>query len=131
MRASILVLGPLLAKFGRSDVSLPGGCAIGSRPVDFHVNGLMKMGADIDVENGYIQAQVKGRLKGAHIPLNCFCHRYRKFNDGSGIAEGTTIIENAACEPEVEDLGEFFKYLRCKNFRSWHQKRLPLKALKV
>jgi len=69
MRASILVLGPLLTKYGKAKVSLPGGCAIGSRPVDFHVHGLRKMGADITVEGGYIEASVQGRLKGAELHL--------------------------------------------------------------
>jgi len=112
MRASIVVLGPLLAKHGRASVSLPGGCAIGSRPVDFHINGLMKMGADIIVENGYIQAKVKGRLKGARIPFNIVSVTgTENIMMAAVLAEGTTIIENAACEPEVEDLGNFLNIL--------------------
>lgn len=112
MRASIVVLGPLLAKFGRATVSLPGGCAIGSRPVDFHINGLMKMGADIVVENGYIKAEVKGRLKGARITFDIVSVTgTENLMMAAVLAEGTTVLENAACEPEVEDLGNFLNML--------------------
>lgn len=115
MRASIVVLGPLLSKFGHATVSLPGGCAIGSRPVDFHVNGLIKMGADITVENGYIQAQVKGRLKGTHLSFDIVSVTgTENLMMAAVLAEGTTTIENAACEPEVEDLANFLNTLGAK-----------------
>lgn len=112
MRASIVVLGPLLSKFGHATVSLPGGCAIGSRPVDFHVNGLIKMGAEIAVENGYIQAQVKGRLKGTRLPFEIVSVTgTENLMMAAVLAEGITTIENAACEPEVEDLANFLNTL--------------------
>ena len=105
MRASILVLGPLLARFGRAEVSLPGGCAIGSRPVNLHLQGLEAMGAEVRVENGYIRAQVNGRLKGAHLFLdNVTVTGTENLMMAAALARGTTVIENAAREPEVEDL---------------------------
>ncbi len=104
MRASILVLGPLLAKYGKADVSLPGGCAIGSRPVDLHLRGLAAMGADITVEGGYIRATAK-RLKGTHILLDAVTVTgTENLMMAATLAEGKTVIENAACEPEVVDL---------------------------
>ena len=107
MRASILVLGPLVARFGRADVSLPGGCAIGSRPVDQHIKGLRAMGADIQVEEGYIKARAE-RLRGARI---CFdtvtVTGTENLMMAATLAQGTTILENAAREPEVEDLARF------------------------
>ncbi|GAB2796099.1 UDP-N-acetylglucosamine 1-carboxyvinyltransferase [Halomonas shantousis] len=107
MRASILVLGPLLAHFGSADVSLPGGCAIGSRPVDLHIRGLEAMGAEIRVENGYIRARVDGRLKGAHIFFDTVTVTgTENLLMAATLAEGTTILENAAREPEVVDLAE-------------------------
>ncbi|MCB1809989.1 MAG: UDP-N-acetylglucosamine 1-carboxyvinyltransferase [Candidatus Competibacteraceae bacterium] len=106
MRASILVLGPLLAKFGRAEVSLPGGCAIGSRPVDLHIKGLAAMGADIRVENGYVHASAK-RLKGAHIVMDIVTVTgTENLMMAATLADGCTIIENAAREPEVVDLAE-------------------------
>jgi UDP-N-acetylglucosamine 1-carboxyvinyltransferase len=106
MRASILVLGPLLARHGRAEVSLPGGCAIGSRPVNLHIQGLAAMGADIHLEQGYIQAQAK-RLKGAHIVLELVTVTgTENLMMAATLADGTTIIENAAREPEVIDLAE-------------------------
>ena len=106
MRASILVLGPLLARFGQAEVSLPGGCAIGSRPVNLHIKGLEAMGADIKVENGYIRART-GRLKGAHIVLDLVTVTgTENLLMAATLAQGTTIIENAAREPEVVDLAE-------------------------
>jgi UDP-N-acetylglucosamine 1-carboxyvinyltransferase len=106
MRASILVLGPLLARFGRAEVSLPGGCAIGSRPVNLHIRGLADMGADIRLENGYIQAQAK-RLQGARIVLDMVTVTgTENLMMAAALAKGTTIIENAAREPEVIDLAE-------------------------
>ncbi len=108
MRASILVLGPLLAHFGKAEVSLPGGCAIGSRPVDLHIRGLQAMGAEITVEGGYIEAQVSGRLKGAHIYLDTVTVTgTENLIMAATLAEGKTVIENAAQEPEVVDLAKF------------------------
>ena len=110
MRASICVLGPLLAKRGKAIVSIPGGCAIGDRPVDLHVRGLMKMGAEFRTENGNIIGQVRGRLKGCHMYLggaqgptvlgtiNVLC--------AAALAEGETVLVGAACEPEVSDCAE-------------------------
>jgi UDP-N-acetylglucosamine 1-carboxyvinyltransferase len=106
MRASILVLGPLLARHGKAEVSLPGGCAIGSRPVNLHIQGLAAMGADIHLEQGYIHAQAK-RLKGAHIVLELVTVTgTENLMMAATLAEGATIIENAAREPEVVDLAE-------------------------
>ncbi|WFF43344.1 UDP-N-acetylglucosamine 1-carboxyvinyltransferase [Salinicola endophyticus] len=107
MRASILVLGPLLAHFGTADVSLPGGCAIGSRPVDLHIRGLEAMGADIRVEGGYIRARVDGRLKGATIFFDTVTVTgTENLLMAATLADGTTTLENAAREPEVVDLAE-------------------------
>ncbi|QOR39394.1 UDP-N-acetylglucosamine 1-carboxyvinyltransferase [Billgrantia diversa] len=107
MRASILVLGPLLAHFGHADVSLPGGCAIGSRPVDLHIRGLEAMGAEVRVEGGYIRAKVDGRLKGATIFFDTVTVTgTENLLMAATLAEGTTILENAAREPEVVDLAE-------------------------
>lgn len=107
MRASILVLGPLLAHFGHADVSLPGGCAIGSRPVDLHLRGLEAMGAEVHVEGGYIRARVDGRLKGATIFFDVVTVTgTENLLMAATLAEGTTVLENAAKEPEVVDLAE-------------------------
>ena len=107
MRASILVLGPLLARFGRADVSLPGGCAIGARPVNIHVEGLRQMGADIRIENGFIRAQAS-RLRGARIVLDTVTVTgTENLLMAATLAEGTTVLENAAREPEVVDLAQF------------------------
>jgi len=104
MRASILVLGPLVARFGEADVSLPGGCAIGSRPVNLHIKGLQALGADVSVENGYIKARAK-RLKGAHIVMDLVTVTgTENIMMAAALAQGTTVIENAAQEPEVVDL---------------------------
>lgn len=104
MRASILVLGPLLARFGEAIVSLPGGCAIGSRPVNLHIKGLQAMGADIVVENGYIKANAK-RLKGATIYMDVVSVTgTENLMMAAALADGETVIENAAKEPEVVDL---------------------------
>jgi UDP-N-acetylglucosamine 1-carboxyvinyltransferase len=108
MRASILVLGPLLAKYGKADVSLPGGCAIGSRPVDLHLHGLEQMGAEIRVENGYIRATSGKGLKGAHIFMDqVTVTGTENLMMAATLAEGTTVIENAAREPEVVDLAHY------------------------
>ena len=107
MRASILVLGPLLARYGSADISLPGGCAIGSRPVDLHIRGLEAMGADIKVENGYIRARMDGRLKGARVFFDTVTVTgTENILMAAALADGETIIENAAREPEVVDLAE-------------------------
>ena len=105
MRASVLVLGPLLARHGRAQVSLPGGCAIGSRPVDLHLRGLEAMGAQIEVMDGYIDARVDGRLKGATVFFDTVTVTgTENILSAAVLAEGETIIENAAREPEVVDL---------------------------
>ena len=104
MRASILVLGPLLARYGKADVSLPGGCAIGSRPVNIHLKGLAAMGANIVVEGGYIRATAN-RLKGVHITLDMVTVTgTENLMMAATLADGITVIENAAREPEVTDL---------------------------
>ena len=104
MRASILVLGPLLARFGEAEVSLPGGCAIGSRPVNLHVKGLQAMGAEIDLDGGYIRARAK-RLKGARICMDLVSVTgTENIMMAATLADGVTVIENAAREPEVIDL---------------------------
>jgi UDP-N-acetylglucosamine 1-carboxyvinyltransferase len=108
MRASFLILGPLLAKYGQAEVSLPGGCAIGTRPVDIHIKALERMGAQFLVKDGYIKGRVNGKLKGCEI-------KFRKISVGATenlimaatLAEGDTIIKNAACEPEISDLSNF------------------------
>lgn len=107
MRASVLVLGPLLARFGAARVSLPGGCAIGTRPIDMHLKALEEMGAEIELRDGYIHARVENKLKGAQI-------RFEKVSVGAtenimmaaALAEGETVIHNAAREPEVADLAQ-------------------------
>ena len=108
MRASFLILGPLLTRYGNAEVSLPGGCAIGTRPVDLHIEGLKKMGANITIHDGYVKAKVVGKLKGSEINL-------KKISVGATenimmaatLAEGTTLIKNAAREPEIVDLANF------------------------
>ncbi len=112
MRASILALGPLVARFGEADVSLPGGCAIGARPVNLHIHGLEQMGAEIKVEDGYIKARVEGRLRGAHILMDMVSVTgTENLMMAAVLAEGRTIIENAAREPEVVDLANFLNAL--------------------
>lgn len=107
MRASILVLGPLLARYGKAEVALPGGCAIGSRPVNLHISALEAMGANIVVEDGYIKASVDGKLKGAHIFMDLVTVTgTENVMMAATLAEGVTIIENAAREPEVVDLAD-------------------------
>jgi UDP-N-acetylglucosamine 1-carboxyvinyltransferase len=107
MRASILVLGPLLARYGQAEVSLPGGCAIGSRPVNLHITGLQAMGAEIRVENGYIRAHVNGRLHGAKLVMDLVTVTgTENLMMAATLARGMTTIENAAREPEVVDLAD-------------------------
>ena len=115
MRASILALGPLAARFGAADVSLPGGCAIGARPVNLHVHGLELMGAKITIEDGYIKARVDGRLKGAHILMDMVSVTgTENLMMAATRADGRTVIENAAREPEVVDLANFLNTLGAK-----------------
>ena len=107
MRASVLVLGPLLAKFGDAEVSLPGGCAIGSRPVDLHIKGLQALGAEISVDHGFIKARSNGRLKGArHVFELVSVGATENVLMAAALAEGTTVLENAAMEPEIVDLAD-------------------------
>ena len=114
MRASILVLGPLLSRFGEANVSLPGGCAIGARPVNLHIDGLRAMGADIVVENGYIRAKCK-RLQGARLMMDIVTVTgTENLLMAATLAEGETIIENAAREPEVLDLANFLNAMGAK-----------------
>ncbi|MDH3980442.1 MAG: UDP-N-acetylglucosamine 1-carboxyvinyltransferase [Gammaproteobacteria bacterium] len=114
MRSSILVLGPMLSRFGRADVSLPGGCAIGSRPVNLHIKGLQAMGADIRVENGYIKARVD-RLKGARLVMDVVTVTgTENLMMAATLADGTTVIENAAREPEVTDLAQCLNAMGAK-----------------
>src|SRR5947208_6578590 len=108
MRASVLVLGPLLARCGEALVSLPGGCAIGARPINLHLAALQQMGAEVSIEHGNVQARVNGRLKGARI---CFDLQTVTGTENimmaACLADGTTVLENAAREPEVADLAQF------------------------
>jgi len=107
MRASVLVLGPLLAKYGAAEVSLPGGCAIGSRPVDQHIKGLQALGADISVENGFIKARRDGRLKGSRFVFDMVTVTgTENVLMAAALAEGTSVLENAAMEPEIVDLAD-------------------------
>lgn len=107
MRASVLVLGPLLSRFGQAEVSLPGGCAIGTRPIDQHLKGLQAMGAEIEIENGYVKAKAK-TLHGATIVMDLVTVTgTENIMMAAVLADGQTIIHNAACEPEVEDLANF------------------------
>jgi UDP-N-acetylglucosamine 1-carboxyvinyltransferase len=114
MRASILVLGPLVARFGEADVSLPGGCAIGTRPVNLHVQGLEAMGARVSVENGFIRARAE-RLKGAHIEFETVTVTgTENLMMAAALAEGETVLENAAREPEVADVADFLNEMGAK-----------------
>ncbi len=107
MRASILVLGPMLARWGQARVSFPGGCAIGSRPVDLHLRGFEAMGAEITVDEGYINAKVNGRLRGAHIFHDTVTvGGTENLMMAAALADGRTVIENAAREPEIVDLAQ-------------------------
>jgi UDP-N-acetylglucosamine 1-carboxyvinyltransferase len=118
MRAAVLALGPLLARFGEATVSLPGGCAIGARPVDQHIKGLQKMGAEIVIEHGYMIAKLpKGwtRLKGASIRTDMITVTgTENFMMAAALAEGETILENAAMEPEITDLGDMLNAMGAK-----------------
>ncbi|MFC0142073.1 UDP-N-acetylglucosamine 1-carboxyvinyltransferase [Erwinia mallotivora] len=115
MRASIWALGPLVARFGQGQVSLPGGCAIGARPVDLHITGLEQLGAEIRLEEGYVKASVDGRLKGAHIVMDkVSVGATVTIMSAATLAAGTTIIENAAREPEIVDTANFLNTLGAK-----------------
>lgn len=115
MRASILVLGPLLAKYGEANVSLPGGCAIGARPVNLHLQGLEKMGAKIDVDAGYIRAKVEGRLQGCHIFMDMVSvGATENLMMAACLAQGETVLENAAREPEIVDLANCLNAMGAK-----------------
>src|SRR5690625_2626990 len=108
MRASVLVLGPLLARYGHAKVAMPGGCAIGSRPIDLHLKGFEAMGADVHVGNGYIEANVKGRLQGAKIYLDMpSVGATENIMMAAALADGTSIIENSAKEPEIVVLANY------------------------
>ncbi len=115
MRASVLVLGPLVARFGKARVSLPGGCAIGSRPVDLHLSGLEALGAKIDLHEGYIEATAEDGLKGAHITFpKVSVGATENIMMAAVLAKGQTILSNAAREPEIVDLGECLKAMGAK-----------------
>lgn len=115
MRASILVLGPLLARHGYAKVSLPGGCAIGTRPVDYHIEGLKAMGANIEIEGGYINAKAVNGLKGATYKFPKVSHTgTENLMMAACLADGTTILENAAMEPEVSDLAKCLNKMGAK-----------------
>lgn len=114
MRAAILVLGPLVSRFGEAMVSLPGGCAIGSRPVDLHIKGLQAMGAEINIEHGYIHARAS-RLKGARIFFDIVSVTgTENLMMAGALADGVTVLENAACEPEVVDLADCLRAMGAK-----------------
>ncbi|MCO6553177.1 MAG: UDP-N-acetylglucosamine 1-carboxyvinyltransferase [Gilliamella sp.] len=115
MRASIWALGPLVARFGQGQVSLPGGCAIGARPVDLHISGLEQLGATITLDEGYVKASVNGKLKGTHIVMDkVSVGATVTIMSAATLAEGKTIIENAACEPEIVDTAKFLNMLGAK-----------------
>ena len=115
MRASVLVLGPLLAKHGVAEVSLPGGCAIGSRPVDLHIKGLQALGAKISVDHGFIKASCDGRLKGArHVFELVSVGATENVLMAAALADGTTVLENAAMEPEIVDLADCLNAMGAK-----------------
>ncbi|WP_150138243.1 UDP-N-acetylglucosamine 1-carboxyvinyltransferase [Candidatus Enterovibrio escicola] len=115
MRASIWALGPLVARFGKGEVSLPGGCAIGARPVDLHIHGLEQLGATITLDEGYVKAHVDGRLKGAHIFMDkVSVGATVTIMSAATLAVGITVIENAAREPEIVDCAKFLNVLGAK-----------------
>src|SRR5512139_2588182 len=114
MRASILVLGPLLSRFGRARVSLPGGCSIGSRPIDLHLMGLERMGAQIELKEGYVEAECR-RLKGNTILFDISTVTgTENLMMAACLAEGSTVLENAAREPEVSDLAQLLQAMRAR-----------------
>ncbi|WP_027965216.1 UDP-N-acetylglucosamine 1-carboxyvinyltransferase [Halalkalibacillus halophilus] len=112
MRASVLVLGPLLARYGHAKVAMPGGCAIGSRPIDQHLKGLEAMGAEVHVGNGYVEATVPGRLQGARVYLDFpSVGATENLMMAAALAEGTTVLENVAREPEIVDLANYINQM--------------------
>ncbi|APC49738.1 UDP-N-acetylglucosamine 1-carboxyvinyltransferase [Virgibacillus halodenitrificans] len=115
MRASVLVLGPLLARYGHANVAMPGGCAIGSRPIDLHLKGFEAMGAEVHVGNGFVEAHVKGRLKGAKIYLDMpSVGATENIMMAAALAEGKTVLENCAKEPEIVDLANYLNKMGAK-----------------
>lgn len=115
MRASVLVLGPLLARYGHAKVAMPGGCAIGSRPIDLHLKGFEAMGAEVHVGNGFVEAHVNGRLKGAKIYLDMpSVGATENIMMAAALADGKTIIENCAKEPEIVDLANYLNKMGAK-----------------
>lgn len=115
MRASVLVLGPLLARYGHANVAMPGGCAIGSRPIDLHLKGFEAMGAEVHVGNGFVEAQVKGRLKGAKIYLDMpSVGATENIMMAAALADGKTVLENCAKEPEIVDLANYLNKMGAK-----------------
>src|SRR5439155_1441942 len=110
MRASVLVMGPLLARRGKAQVSLPGGCAIGARPVNYHLDGFERMGVKISIHEGYVDAKANSLFKGSRIPLPyASVGATENLMMGAVLAQGTTVIQNAAREPEIVDLGEMLQ----------------------
>ncbi|AIF44657.1 UDP-N-acetylglucosamine 1-carboxyvinyltransferase [Virgibacillus sp. SK37] len=115
MRASVLVLGPLLARYGHANVAMPGGCAIGSRPIDLHLKGFEAMGAEVHVGNGFVEAHVKGRLQGAKIYLDMpSVGATENIMMAAALAEGKTVLENCAKEPEIVDLANYLNKMGAK-----------------
>ncbi|MEC2158927.1 UDP-N-acetylglucosamine 1-carboxyvinyltransferase [Virgibacillus halodenitrificans] len=115
MRASVLVLGPLLARYGHANVAMPGGCAIGSRPIDLHLKGFEAMGAEVHVGNGFVEAHVKGRLKGAKIYLDMpSVGATENIMMAAALADGKTVLENCAKEPEIVDLANYLNKMGAK-----------------
>src|SRR5690625_6508470 len=121
MRASVLVLGPLLSRYGHAKVAMPGGCAMGSRPIDLHLKGFEAMGAEINVGNGFVEVTSNGRLKGAKIYLDvASVGATENLIMAAALAEGKTVLENVAKEPEIVDLAN---YLRSEEHTSELQSR--------
>ena len=131
MRASILVLGPLLAKFNKARVALPGGCAIGSRPVNLHIEAMRRMGANISLEGGYINAKSEGRLKGSTIDFDpVSVTATENVLMAASLAEGKTVINNAAKEPEVVDLADCLNKMGAK-IKGQGTDRIVIKGVKA
>src|SRR5699024_2807418 len=115
MRASVLVLGPLLARYGHAKVAMPGGCAIGSRPIDLHLKGFEALGAKVHVGNGFVEAKVNGRLQGAKIELAMpSVGATENIMMAAALAEGKNVIENCAKEPEIVDLANYLNKMGAK-----------------
>ena len=128
MRASFLIMGPLIAKYGKASVSLPGGCAIGTRPVNLHLDGLSKMGVKFKIDKGYVTGEIKGRLKGADIEMDQkSVGATENILMAATLAEGTTIIRNAACEPEISDLSNFLNKMGA-NIRGYGTNKIVIKG---